>query len=270
MYFCAMIRKLSIYLAFLSFLGIWSCSSYSKLVKSTDNEAKYEAAIDYYEKKDYNRALELFDLLQAAYRGTTKGEDIGFYSAYCYYHIGDYTVASFYFKRYYESFPSSPRAEECLYMNAYCYYLDSPRASLDQANTTLAITQLQLFMDTFPRSERVAECNKLLDELRAKLELKAFNIAVMYYRMEDYMSSITSFENLLKKYPDSDRREEVLVYMAKGYFEYAERSIKSKQRERYEKAIDAYNNLLYLYPESEHLKGLEKSVNVKSRQKIAN
>ncbi len=34
---------------------------------------KYEAAIDLYERKDYSRALELFDLLQAAYRGTAKG-----------------------------------------------------------------------------------------------------------------------------------------------------------------------------------------------------
>ena len=263
-----MIRKLFLFLSFVSLLGIWSCSSYSKLVKSTDNEAKYEAAIDYFEKKDYNRSLELFDLLQSAFRGTNKGEDISFYSAYCYYYIGDYTVASFYFKRYAETFPSSPRAEECLYMNAYCYYLDSPRASLDQANTTLAMTELQLFMDTYPRSERIAECNKLIDELRKKLELKSFNIALMYYRMEDYMASITSFEIILKKFPDTDRREEILMYMAKGYYEYAERSIPSKKRERYEKAIDSYNNLLYIYPDSEYLKSLEKTVNLKSRQKL--
>jgi outer membrane protein assembly factor BamD len=263
-----MIRKLYLSLSIVSILGIWSCSSYSKLVKSTDNEAKYEAAIDYFEKKDYNRSLELFDLLQSAYRGTTKGEDISFYSAYCYYHIGDYTVASFYFKRYAETFPTSPRAEECLYMNAYCYYLDSPKPSLDQANTTLAITELQLFTDTFPRSERIAECNKLIDELRKKLELKSFNIALMYYRMEDYMASITSFELLLKKFPDTDRREEILKYMAKGYYEFADRSIPAKQRERYEKAIDSYNNLLYLYPESEYLKGLDKTVNQTSHQKL--
>ncbi len=263
-------RKLSVLLVIVSLLAAWSCSKYTKLVKSTDNDAKYEAAVDYFEKKDYNHALELFDLLQAAYRGTTKGEDIGFYSAYCYYYLSDYNVASFYFKRYYETFPTSPRAEECLYMNAYCYYLDSPRPSLDQANTNLAITQLQLFMDTYPRSERVAECNNLIDELRKKLEDKAFNVALMYYRMEDYMASITSFEILLKKFPDTDRREEVLMYMAKGYYEYAERSIASKQRERYEKAIDAYNNLLYLYPESAYLKTLDKTVNLKSRQKIAN
>ena len=77
-----------------------------------------------------------------------------------------------------------------------------------------------------------------------------------------------SFEILLKKFPDTDRREEVLMYMAKGYYEFAEQSIPSKQRERYEKAIDSYNNLLYIYPDSEYLKSLEKTVNQKSRQKL--
>lgn len=263
-----MVRKLIIFLSIVSILSTWSCSSYSKLLKSTDNDAKYEAAVDYYEKKDYNRALELFDLLQSAFRGTNKGEDINYYSAYCYYYIEDYTVASFYFKRYAETFPGSPRAEECMYMNAYCYYLDSPRPSLDQSNTNLAITELQVFMDAYPKSEHIPGCNILMDELRDKLELKAFNIAVMYYRMEDYMASITSFENLLKNFPDTDRREEVLKYMARGYYEYADRSIPSKQRERFEKAIDAYNSLLYMYPDSEYLKGLEKTVNLISREKL--
>jgi outer membrane protein assembly factor BamD len=29
------------------------CGQHQKLIKSTDNEAKYAAAIDYYEEKDY-------------------------------------------------------------------------------------------------------------------------------------------------------------------------------------------------------------------------
>ena len=42
-----------------------SCSTHSKILKSTDNEYKYNAAMMYYKQKDYNRALQLFDILQA-------------------------------------------------------------------------------------------------------------------------------------------------------------------------------------------------------------
>ena len=47
----------------------FSCSSYNKLLKSSDYVAKYNAAISYYEKGNYDRALQLFDLLQVQYRG---------------------------------------------------------------------------------------------------------------------------------------------------------------------------------------------------------
>ena len=266
-YFCAMIKKMLFVGFILVSLLFTSCSNYNKLLKSTDNETKFEAAVDYFERKDYNRALELFDLLQAAYRGTAKGEDISYYTAYCYYNLKDYTVASYYFKRYVQSYPQYARAEECSFMSAYCYYLDSPRYSLDQTNTYLAINELQLFTDTYPNSERVAEANELIDNLREKLELKDFNISIMYYRMRDYMAAITSFENLLKNYPDTERREEVLQYMALAYYEFAENSIPEKKRERYESAVEAYNNLLYLYPESEFLSDL-KEIDTKARQRL--
>ena len=55
-------------------LVLASCSNYNRLLKSTDNEYKYNAAMMYYKQKDYNRALQLFDVLQSAYRGKPQGE----------------------------------------------------------------------------------------------------------------------------------------------------------------------------------------------------
>lgn len=264
-----MIRKLLIPVLFLSLFVLGSCSKYQKLLKSTDNDLKYETAMDYYEKKDFTRSLELFDLLQSAYRGTTKGEEISFRMAYCYYYLKDYTVASFYFKKHAETYPTSARAEECSFMNAYCYYLDSPRPSLDQSNTYLAIKELQAFADQYPKSGRIAESNKLIDDLRAKLEEKDFNVALLYLKMMDYQAAITSFQNLLRRYPDTERGEEVLQNMVIANFEYAERSIPEKQRERYEAAIESFNNLRFQYPESQYLLKLE-PIHNKARKKIAN
>lgn len=263
-------NKKLVFIVFLAVtLGLASCSKYQKLLKSTDNDLKYETAMDFFEKKDYHRALELFDILQAFYRGTSRGEEISYHMAYCYYHLKDYSVASFYFKRHAQTYPNTARAEECMFMNAYCYYLDSPRPSLDQTNTLLAIKELQAFADMFPKSARVAESNKLIDDLRSKLEEKDFNIAILFYRMGDYQAAITSFQNLLRKYPDTDRGEEVLRSMVLAYFEYAERSIPSKQKERYEASIEAFNNLRFQYPESIHLKALE-PIHNRARNRISN
>ena len=246
-------RKL-VRILFLSvlFIAISSCSNYQKMMKSTDYDLMYEAALDYYEQKDYYRAMNLFEQVVAAYRGTDKVEEIYYYYAYCYYHQQDYTVASYYFKRYAKSFPTSERAEECMFMSAYCYYLESPRYSLDQSNTLEAIKELQLFIDLFPTSERLEVCNKLIDELRGKLEKKDFEIARLYFKTGYHKAAIKAFNNVLKEYPDTGNREEILFYIVKSYYYYALNSVEEKQEERYQSAIEAYNDFIYLYPESEY------------------
>ncbi len=263
-----MIKKLIFIVLIGLSLGLGACGNFQKLLKSTDNELKFESAMDYYERKDYNRALELFDLLQAAYQSTSRGEEISYRMAYSYYHLKNYTIASYYFKKHSQTYPNSMRAEECLFMNAYCYYLDSPPSSLDQASTRLAIRELQAFADMYPKSERIAESNELIDDLRQKLEDKDFNIAQLYYRMRDYQAAITSFQNLLKNYPDTDRNEEVLYTMAVAYYEYAEKSISGKQKERYQASVETFNTLRFQYPESKYIKQLESIYN-KAQEKLS-
>lgn len=59
-------------------------------------------------------------------------------------------------------------------MSVYSLYKTSPGYRLDQSNTEKAIDGFQLFVNTYPNSKRVEECNKLIDECRAKIEFKSF------------------------------------------------------------------------------------------------
>ena len=87
--------------------------------------------------------------------------------------------------------------------------------------------------------------------------------------MENYNAAITCFENLLKKYPNTTHREEILSDMAKTYYDYAENSVPEKQKERYEACIERYNTLSYLYPDSPYLKGAA-NIADKARKKLEN
>ncbi len=235
-------------------LVLVSCGKQQKLIKSTDNEAKYAAAIDYYDKKDYYHALQLFQQLINFYQGTEKAEKMQFYYAYCYYHQDDYVLGSYYFKRFVNNYPRSAFAEEAMYMNAYCYFLDSPVSSLDQTNTYTAIKELQLFIDLYPQSARVEEATKLIDQLRAKLLRKDLDIADLYLKMRLYEAAIYSYKNILKAYPETEYKEEILFSIFKSSFNYAENSILSKQPERYQSALDSYNELIFQFPETKYLK----------------
>ena len=96
-------RLILVFLCFLTFCCT-SCSEFSRILKSTDNDMKYEVAMDYFDRKDYNRALQLFDLLQNSFRSTPKGEMITYRTAMCYYLTHDYEVAGYYFNKFVAAF----------------------------------------------------------------------------------------------------------------------------------------------------------------------
>jgi outer membrane protein assembly factor BamD len=245
-----MIRKSIFSLLILITVVLTSCSKYQKLLKSTDNEKKYELAIAYYEEEDYYRAIQLFDQLMPFFRGTERAEKMAYYSANANYKQKDYILASYYFSQFSKNFPNSKHAEEAAFMSAYCNYLESPPVSLDQAVTFDAIKDLQLFINQYPKSERVGKANELIDELRQKLESKAHNIAVLYYKMEDYKAAIINYQNLIKDYPDTEFRETAMFHVAKAYFYYAESSVPQKRNERFQQCSEAVDNFLANFPDS--------------------
>jgi outer membrane protein assembly factor BamD len=167
-------------------------------------------------------------------------------------------MAAYYFKRFYSNFPGSQYTEEATYMSAYCQYLDSPRYSLDQTNTYDAIDEFQIFINKYPYGDRAKEATDYIDELRQKLQDKSYNIANLYYKMEDYRAAIVSYESLLKDYPDTEYKEDILHNIIKSYYQYAMKSIHAKQRERYESAVNAYLDFVSLYPESEYFDDVQK------------
>ena len=244
-----------------------SCGNFNKILKSTNLEEKYKSAEAYYLKGDYYHAQQLFEELITYYRGTDKAEKIYYYYSYCYYGLEDFTTAAYYFKTFSSTYPNSKYAREAQYMSAYCTTLDSPDYSLDQVNTLSAIKELQLFIDMYPKSDSVALCNKLIDDLRNKLEQKEYEVSKLYFKLEAYKAAIVSFKNTMKDYPDSRYREDCLYYIMESNYRYAQLSIPSKQEERYKAAMLAFDALLEAFPQSQYLKEAE-SLNKNAQKEI--
>ena len=229
-------------------------STYEKLRSGNDNAKKYSEGIKYYNKKEYTKALGLFEPLITRYRGRAEAEDLYYYYAYTNYKLKDYTSARYHFKTFAETYPSSARAEECRFMAAYCYYLDSPIFSLDQTNTNSAIDALQLFINLYPKSDRVAEASKLIQNLRDKLEEKSYANSKLYLTISDYQAAVISFGNTLRDYPDTRYAEEINFLTIRAQYEYAFHSREDHQEERYNQAIAFANQFIDSYPNSKYLK----------------
>lgn len=235
----------------------FTMGKFNKLLKSGDMEAKYAAAIKYFEKEDYTKALTLLEELMSVYRGTSKAEEISYYYAYCNYNLDDYIIAGYQFRNFVKNFPNSKHTEECAYMNAYCYYLNSPPYSLDQVDTRLAIKEFQRFVNQYPKSERIEKCNEILDIMREKLERKSYENAMLYYNMGDYRASSVAFANHVKDFPDSKRAEQLSYLVVRSNYLMALNSIEKKKQERFKATVDSYLKFVDTYPNSQYLKEAE-------------
>ena len=253
-----------------------SCSKFSKLQKSGTDDQKYQAALDYYKKKDFYRAGLLFEELIPILKGSEQQELASFYFGYCQYNQGQYSLANFYFKKFYDTFARSEKAPEAAYMAAYSLFKDSPKHDLDQSSTITAIDALQTFLNTFPETEHREECTNNIKTLRKKLETKAYEKAKLYYQTKDYdisrlKSAVIAFSNYQLDYPDSDYNEEIGFLQVQAGYEYAKFSLESKQKDRYDEAIVLYQNFLDKYPNSKYLKQAEKfyETSVKESARLA-
>jgi outer membrane protein assembly factor BamD len=233
-------------------------SKFEKLKASTDVTKKYQEAIRLYNNKDYAKALILFDDLVQRYRGRAEAEDLYYYYAYSNYKLKDYLSARYHFKTFAETYPTSSRAEECRFMAAYCFYQDSPIYSLDQENTYKAIEALQLFINLYPKSTRVAEASKLIQDLRDKLEEKSFANANLFLIIGDYQAAVISFRNSILDFPDTKYAEEMDFLTIKSLYLYAKNSYEIKQEDRFTETINEYNRFEEKYPKSTYLKEAEK------------
>ncbi|MCH2021063.1 MAG: outer membrane protein assembly factor BamD [Saprospiraceae bacterium] len=232
-------------------------SKFETLRLSSDKDLKLSKAFEFYEQKEYLKAQYLFEDLIGQVRMTSDAEKVYFYYAYTHYHLKNYSFASYYFKKFSTTYPTGKYAEEALFKSADSFYKLSPNYRLTQEDTESAIEGLQIFINTYPHSEKVAECNERIDKLRAKLEQKAFDNAKGYYHRKRYKSSAYTFNNLLVNYPDTKEGEYIRYMIIKSTFKYAQQSILSKQIERLEQTAIACNNFKKKHNDSKHIKEVE-------------
>ncbi len=256
------IIKFSVIAAFLIAVVSSCTSKYNKVFKSKDYDYKLKMADQFFANKKYKTAQQLYEELFPVLKGTVKYEEIYYKDAYCFYGMKEYHDAENLFKGFLEVFPNSTRAEEVDYLHAFCFYMQSPKVELEQVNTTKAVGMMQTFINTHPGSPRIKDATEIIDKCRAKLELKEYRSAELYFNLGQFRAAGIAFTNLGNDYPESVRGDEYKLKAVKAYYLFAKESITEKQIERYENVITAFDDFFDRYPESKLLKEAESYKNL--------
>ena len=259
-------KQLSIFISLLSFLAFASCGEYQKVMKSGDNEYQLEKAIEYYDNEEYEKAYSLFDNLLQVYRGTKEAAKVYWYYAETSFKMEDYILAAYHYQNFAKTFGEHPRAEKAYFKIGLSQSKQSPRPSLDQSYTHKAMNSLQLFVNLYPSSDLLTKANELMDDLRQKLEEKAFQRAKLYYDIENYQSAVAAFNNVLDQYPDTQFRQKVMFFRTKAAYLLAQGSIPSKKQQRFIEARTSYREFIRSFPDSpytEEVNKLKKNIDQK-------
>ena len=257
-------KKNFIYIAIFSLI-LSSCSQYQKTLSKGTVAEQYQLAVKLYEAKKYNKALNLFEKITPSYRGKGQMERIQFMVAQANFNIKSYDLSGYYYERFAQNYPRSSKKEEAAYLSAYSYMLAAPRYNLDQTETLKALDAFQNFINTYPDSKRLPEANKYYQEIRYKLQKKAFEIAKVYYTTaatdpRNYKAAIVAFDNMLEEYLGSEFKEEALYYRLKAAHDLAVKSTIRRKAERIKEAVLAYEKLIRNFPKSKFLEDSKKLV----------
>lgn len=249
--------RIFVFFALISTIFTSCHKEFNTIQKSKDAKYKLTKADEYFAKKKYSNARVLYEQLFPAYKGQDKFEELYYKYAFCHYYEKMYPEAEQLFKGFLEFFPNSVHAEEVDYMRAYSFYKQSPKLELEQVNTLKAINMMQTFINQHIGSPRVKDANAVIDEGRAKLELKEAREAQLFYNLGQYRASGIAYNNIINSFPETRKGDEYKLMVVKSYYKFAKLSIAEKQLERFEKVVSEYQDFADRYPESALIKEAE-------------
>ena len=237
---------------------IFACSPYQKALKSEDTMVKVRMIDTLMKKEKYGKAITLFDQIKNKYRGTDSAADMALKYAEALYKDRTYILSANQYERFTTSHPRHPQRDMAAFMAAKSHYQMSEVYSKDQRDTQIALAKLQDYINVYPDGEYVEEANTLVDELRTKLDKKAYEIAKNHHlraphNRAGYTAAITSFENFIIEHPGSIYQDDAHFYLLDSQYELAINSFPELIPERLELAKKYYNTFARRFPNSEYM-----------------
>ena len=242
-----------------------ACGDYQRLLKSRDPEEKYQAALRYFNNKQYVKSQTLLDDVSSYYKGTERSEDILAYLARSYMGQKSYESATDYYQAYIRNYPKGKYAAEAYFQVGHCQYLDSPDARLDQGITRKAIDAFTQFVELYPESPYAEQAYQEMSEMYDKLALKELKSAQLYYNLgsylgNNYLSCEIVSKNALRNYPSNKYQEDFSWLILQAKYQQTINSIDEKKLERARETQDEYYNFVTEFPDSKHRKEAEKMI----------
>ena len=232
---------LTLIIALITISYITGCGSSKSDINTDDPQKAFEIAKRKFDRKDYVDAVEDFSFIKIRFPGTEVSDKVQYYLALSYFHQKEYLLAAYELETFLKNYPLSPLYPEAKYMVGVTYYQLSPKYSLDQEYTKVAVNELLTFIELYPQDKNVPDAESKVRELRNKLAYKDYWTGEIYMKMDNYKAATLYFQSVYDNYIDSDWADDAMVSQVEAY-------LNGKKYEEAKKVLDKFYKL---FPKSD-------------------
>jgi len=236
-----MIRGNRLFVVFL-LLFICSCSSKPAAVKPGETfepEKAFEKANELLEKKDYEAARTAF--LEIKNRDTSRkfAPLAQLKIADSYVKEGESELAIAEFRKFLEAYPDHKYAVYAQYQIASVYFDQIEGPERGYSGAAKALEEFEKLKKMYPRNPYREVIDIKIQKCRNVIASYEFLVGEFYYKKGSFNAAINRFAEVLKTYPDYQKKAEVLFYVGMSYKNLGQ---KDKALEYLNRRVEEYPN----------------------------
>lgn len=236
-------------LAFLA-LGV-SCTSGLKRADLNKVELLFERAQKYHQNKNYEEALNLYDLVKNQHPYSRFAVQAKLGIADVQYAKQSWPEAEALYKLFKEFHPRHPELDRVTFRIGMSLWQQlPPTVDRDLSLAPEALRHFQL-VKNYPKSTYTAKARKKATQVQQKLNAKAKSIAHFYFRQGEYLSAFNRYASLLQGHPSQGP---FMASSASGGAREAKPAVaflkKPEARTLYEAAVSAHR--VKKYAQAQH------------------
>ena len=218
---------------------------------SKSADAIFKEGEQLFQNGNYDGAITQWKKVKETYQSpelTTKAE---LNIANAYFLNKDYIEAAAGYEDFRKMHPKHAQADFALYRQGLSYFNQIQGIDTDQAPVKNAQSTFNSYLQLYPSGAQMAEVQEKQRECRDKQLQYELYVGRFYLKADAYKAAISRFEESLKMFADSARRDEVLFYLGTAY-------LKDGQKE---KGRDVFAQLIREFPGSAYAADAGKAMN---------
>jgi outer membrane protein assembly factor BamD len=220
-------------------LLVAGCSS-DDTFDGTGEEAFYRAGLDAQEISNWQRAIAIFQQLEAAYPFGQYAAQSQLELIFAYYRNGEPEAARAAADRFIRLYPDHPNIDYAYYMKGMAYYSEDGRilgrylptdpAKRDPGKATESFTDFSELLRLYPDSQYAADARARMVYLRNLLASYEIYVAEFYIERQAYLSALNRARYVVENYqgaPVVPRALEIMteMYLRMGLNDLADQSL---------------------------------------------